>query len=497
VSEHSHGTKTAIGVSWNFLRVIIQTVFSLAVISVLARLLPPSDFGLLTTATIFLGLTELVSSLGMGHAVIQKQDITKNELGAINGLSISMGAILTIACILIAHPAAVWYEDIRLESVLQLLSISLLIASAGAVSRGLLMKSLNFKPIFYIDLFAYGAGYPLTAITLALNDFGVWSLVWAHLAQVSVATLLAVVLRPIPINFHFSKDRIGRFLGFGVGISSSHTVNYIASNIDYLAIGKVLDDHVLGLYSRSYQLVTQPLLKIAVTITTVLFPSISSIQHDLKAVRRAMFNVLEILGLIVFPILSVFYIAAETVILGFFGEGWSEATDAFQILCIAGILKTVFHVTGSVIHATGHVKAELKLQIIYFIILLFGCIQFVSYGIEAVAWLVVAASLFLYLAKARLVLKTTEAQWSTYFKAQLPGALLSIFVSVVIWLYLYINSHWFSLPAWLSLIVVILLSGVSLIVGFFMLPNFIMGETPDLIKRKLGHKLPSRVLNWI
>jgi teichuronic acid exporter len=497
VSEHSHGTKTAIGVSWNFLRVIIQTVFSLAVITVLARLLPPSDFGLLTIATIFLGLTELLSSLGMGHAVIQKQDITKKELGSVNGLSITMGAILTVACILIARPAAIWYEDMRLEGVLQLLSVSLLIAAAGAVSRGLLMKSLNFKPIFYIDLLAYGAGYPLTAITLALNDFGVWSLVWAHLAQVSVASLLAIAIQPSPLNFHFSRESVGRFLGFGVGISSSHTVNYVASNIDYLAIGKVLDDHVLGLYSRSYQLVTQPLLKIAVTITTVLFPSISSIQHDLKAVRRAMFNVLEILGLIVFPILAVFYIAAETVILGFFGEGWSQATDAFQILCIAGVLKTVFHVTGSVIHATGHVKAELKLQVVYFFILLIGCIQFVSYGIEAVAWLVVAASLFLYLTKAHLVLKAIDAQWLSFFRAQLPGALLSIFVSLVIWLYLLVNSHWLSFPAWLSLIIVVLLSGASLLLGFLLLPSRLMGETPDLIRRKLGHKLPTRILKWI
>lgn len=486
---NAHNQKTIRGVSWNFLRVIVQSVFSLLVMAILARLLPPEDFGLLALALVFIGFAELLSSLGMGPAVIQRKDVSKADIQVAQSLSILVGAGLTLICILCATPISLWYDNPDVELVLVVLAFSLLTSALGAVGRSMLIRDLAFKQLFFIDLIAYVIGYPIVAVTLALKGYGIWSLVWGHMLLSAIGAVLAMYLAKIPLTFQLTRERINKFLNFGVGMSLSSTVNYLAANVDYLIIGRFLGATVLGFYSRAYHLITLPLIKISVTVTSVMFSSMAAIQDDKARVRESFFQALESMTLVTFPILFVFFVAPEIVILGIFGEQWQPAVEAFRILAIAGILKSVFHLSGTVAQATGHVYAELRRQIIYFILLLSGCISFVWYGIEAVAWVTVAASLFLYVSKAQLALNIIEGSWRDYFCAQRPALILSIFVGGIDYLFVWINQSFLQLSHLTAFAILIVLSGIALILGFFFLPGKMMGKSGDWVKQKALEKL--------
>lgn len=493
----SHKQRTLSGIAWNFLRVFSQTFLGLGIGIALARLLPPADFGLLALAMVFIGLAELVSSLGMGPAVIRFANLTERHLRVALTLSLLMGGTLVVLFWLLADQIAALFGDERVADVLRILSVGLGFSALAAVSRGLMLRALDFKRLFKIEAVTYLVGSGAVSITLAVLGYGVWSLVIGAVVTLALSAIALLIARPPKWGVSLSRPEVRDLLGFGSWVSLNNFINYLAANVDYLAIGKFLSPALLGLYSRAYQLVTLPLNKIAATLSAVLFPSYSEIQHDLDKLRRAYLKAVNATALITFPILAGMAVAAETVITGLYGDNWREASAALGILSVAGMLKAVFHLAGPVAQATGHIYAEVKRQAIYLGILSAGCLAAVSYGIEAVAWAVVLGSLWLYLSMAQLAGKILSVGWGEFFKSQLPGLAVAAIVSLMVVLTLESLSHWDWMPTPVRLIIVVAVAGLSFLVCFFYLPGRIVGEMPAWLCLNYANRLPAPARDWL
>ena len=489
---NSHSDRTVSSVNWNLLRVIIQTGLGLMVSILLARILPPEDFGLLATAMIFLGLAELVGSMGMGSAVIQRANVTKDDIATAGTLSVITGLVLALAVAAIAPWLADLFKEPEVTRVVQAMALGLFISAIAAVPKGMIMRRMDFKCLFFIDLIAYMSGYAGLAIVLALNDFGVWSLVWGALLSMALTSGMVIFSEPLRIKWRLKWTEAKSLLRFGGGMSLNSLINYCAANVDYFSIGKFLDQHALGLYSRAYHLVTLPLNKVATTLTSVMFPAYSEIQADPTRVKTIYLRIVEVIGLVIFPVMIAFAVAGEYVIVGLYGPNWYPAVDAFRILALAGMLKVIFHLAGPVVQASGYVYHEVARQAVYLLVLAVGCVLVAHKGIEAVAWVVVTGSAWLYLSMAQLVLRIVGGQWSQFIKAQLPGLVLAGFVALANVAAMTFIAN-LGLPPEIGLLVIVLVCGVVYLLGFLYIPAVFIGTSPAWLISKYASKMPTYV----
>lgn len=494
---HSHKRRTLRAVAWNFLRVFGQTLLSLGAGIILARLLPPADFGVLAIAMVFIGFAELIASAGMGPAVVQQKNLTEVHLRVATTLALICGGVLAGGLFLAAPLIGRFFGDPRLTAILPFLSIGLACVAIASVSRGLLIRRMDFRRLFVIDVGAYLIGYAGVAIGLALLGFGVWSLVLGSVVSLVLQSAALLWAAPPRLPPSLSRPELKDLLGFGAGISLNNMINYLAANVDYLVIGRFLNPTLLGFYTRAYQLVTMPLAKIAATLSGALFPSYAEIRDDRPKLGRAYLKAVNATALLTFPILAGFAVAAETVIVGLYGENWRPAAAVFRVLALAGVFKAIFHLAGAVAQATGNVHAEVRRQAAYLAVLTVGCLLGVRYGIEAVGWAVVVGSLSLYLSTAQLACRIVGCSWRDFFAAQLPGVALSVPVAASQALVLWGDANYLHLPAAATLAVLVLVSAAVAVTALLWLPATIVGPMPAWLLQNYADSLPGRLQGWI
>lgn len=482
---------------WNLLRVLGQTVLSLGSGIVLARLLAPEDFGLLALALVFIGVAELVSSVGMEPAVVQRRDLSETHLRVATTMSLISGTLLTVLFWVLAYPISLFFKEPRIVEIIPVMALGLGLTAATATSRGLLIRRMDFRTLFKIDLFSSLIGSTGVSIVMAVLGYGVWSLVAGIVVSLLIQGIALAIIEPLRFPLCLSRREVKDLLGFGGEISVNEIINYFARNVDYVVIGRYLEAGPLGFYSRAYGLASMPLNKIAISISGALFPSYSEIQHDREKLSRGYLRTISATALVTFPILMGFIVCADWVVIGLYGEKWRPAVATFQILAFAGAFKTIYHLAGAVAQATNNVRAEIWRQVVYLVLLGGGAFLLVGYGIEAVAWAVVGASVWMYLSMAQLVGRIAGFTWGEFFRAQLPGVALACVVGLAELPVLWLNSsvlHWVD-P--LALALVVLVSAIVCLLGFVYLPERLIGTTPAWIFQQFSDKLPRPVQVWI
>lgn len=494
MSTHSHTQRTIRGANWNMLRVILQTVVSLGSTVVVARILTPEDFGLLATAMIFVGFAEIISNVGMGSAVIQRKDLDEAKIRTATTLSVLLGLLLLAGIWLVSEPIALFFGDPRIGPVVRVLGFAVLLSALSTVSRGLIMRRMDFRRLFFIDSAGHIIGYVGVVITLALLGYGVWSMVLGTLATNFLGALFSFLSEPFRMTLSPKRDDLRTLLSYGGGMSLSSVVGYFARKSDYFVIGKFLDQAMLGLYNRAYHLINLPLRKITGTLGSVMFASYAEVQDNLPRLRQVYLRVLSVTSLITFPVFIGMLVCGEYVITGLYGERWAAAVPVFQVLCLMGLVRLVLVLTGPVVQAMGYVHAEMRRQLVFFVILVCGAIVAAQYGITEVAVSVVVATAWLYVSMARLAIRLLDASWGEFLRAQLPGYYLGMLVGGVDYMVIRGLSPMIS-SAEVMLLILLITSGLVYLVGFLCLPSWLMGDAPRWVLEKYQRRLPAALRN--
>ena len=489
----NHKQRTLRGVVWNFSKVFGQTLLGLGVNIVLARNLDPSDFGVLALAMVFISFAELFSSIGLGPSIVQRKVLTGRHLQVATTSSLISGILLVIIFVASADAIAAFFEQPKLATAIHLLAGSLLFTAVAAPSRGVLIRRMDFRSLSAVDVGSYLLGFACVSVALAIQGFGVWSLVIGNVCASVLSSIALLILVPPRLPLLLARQESFDLLGFGSGVSINSAINHLAANVDYIVLGKYLTPDLVGLYTKAYQLVTMPLTKIAGTMSSVLFSSYAEIQEDKDKLGRAYFRAVNATALATFPVLMVCAVASETIVVGMYGSAWRGAVDVFRILCIAGMLKAIFHLAGAVVQATGNVYAEVKCQTMYLIFLTAGCLIAVNNGIAAVGWAVVFGSLWLYLAMAHLALRIIGGKWRTFFAAQMPGFSVGLIVALTQIVVVWGEKNWLSVHPATALVILLVTSAVSLVSVILFFPKAIVGDMPSWIADHYGHRLPNSI----
>ncbi|NUN24154.1 MAG: oligosaccharide flippase family protein, partial [Candidatus Jettenia caeni] len=257
------------------------------VLAILARLLTPKDFGIVSAAMVVVRLSEVFAQIGIGPAIVQRQDLKTVHLRTGFTISCLSGLSLTGLISSLAPQISVFFHMEELIPVIRGVSLVFLFQGISLVAESLLQRELQFRWLAIIQSLSYAVGYGIVGISLAFLGFGVWSLVIAYLSQMAFKSIFLLKVKPHPKRLALERRAIAELMYFGGGFTLARIGNAIAGQGDYLVVGRWLGANALGLYSRAYQLMTIPAMLFAKILDTVLFPAMAQIQTQPERLRVA------------------------------------------------------------------------------------------------------------------------------------------------------------------------------------------------------------------
>lgn len=420
------GARMVTAAQWQFGSSLVRNLLQFAVTVLLARLLSPSDFGLVALALIVLVFAEMVVDLALGPALIQREEITGRQVRVAYTVSSLIG--FGVAALLFAGaPLFAWLlGNEAVAVVLRCQALICVFSGLGATARALLQRRLDFRGLFFANLAGDGLGYAVTGIGLALLGFGVWSLVWGGIVRAALQGVVALVwvrhsLRPL-----LALDELRELLGFGFGVILNRAVCYLSYNGDNFVVGRWLGPAALGLYSRAFQLAQLPSNQFGDVTWNVLFAAYSRLKDDQARAARAYLKGVQLNALGVAPVMAGMIVSGPHLVVGLYGPQWVEATLAFQVLCAVGLFRAIYASTGALTHAFGEVYAEMRRQAVYAVLLIGAALIGLRWGIAGAAAGVAVAVVFMYFAMAQLGVRIAGCRWRDFFAAQLPGVALAL-----------------------------------------------------------------------
>src|SRR5690625_2704445 len=278
-NRNSLASKTIIGMFWMMSSKGAEAILQFIVLIVLARLLTPSDFGVINAAIVVISFTTVFSMIGVGPALIQRTDLTENHIRTGFTITLMLSVIFSLLMFFGSPIIAAFFKMDELIVILKAMSIIFILKGIGIVSESLLQKKLRFKIFAIFSVLSYFI-FGLTGVVFALFEFNYWSLVIAHLSQSFVQTLMLVLSERHNMRLQLQWDSAKELLFFGGGFTVARISNQVALQADNLVVGRWLGANALGLYSRAYQLMVMPTNLFGQVIDKVLFPAMAQIQSE-------------------------------------------------------------------------------------------------------------------------------------------------------------------------------------------------------------------------
>jgi O-antigen/teichoic acid export membrane protein len=395
---------------------------------VLARMLPPEDFGLAALALVVVGFVATLAELGLTAAVIYLRPLSTRHIRVSFTLSLVLAAALGGAMFLLAPFLAGFFDHPMLPAIFRAEASLFVLTAMGTTARALLHRRLDFRRLFLVEVGGYIGGYAVVAVPLAALGFGVWSLVIGILTQAALTSGLALVLSPHPLTPLLVARESQQLLSYGGVTTLNGAVGYWSRAADSLVVGRMLGTVELGLYNRAFNVITVPLSYLGTALTGVLFPVMAEVRSDLRRLRNAYLLSVQVTAMIAAPLCGWVLVAAPHIIRGLYGPGWEGAIAPLRVLAAGGMFRSVYHVAAALTHASANVMAEVRRQVVFAALVALGGLVGASWGIAGVAAGVLAAMIFMYLAMAHLSLRIVDGAWREFFRAHLAGVGLGLFV---------------------------------------------------------------------
>lgn len=324
----------------------------LVITAVLARLITPSDFGIVAIVTVIVGFFTLFSDMGISAAIVQYRDLTEEDCGGIFGFSVVLAAGLTILFCLVSPFVAAFYADERLIPLCLAVSPTLFFSTVNMVPGGLILKDKRFDRIA-VRLVAATAISGTVAIVAALAGAGVIALILQSVMSSFIVLVWNLVSRPVrKISFHFAAP-LKRVFSYSAFNFAFNFINYFSRNLDNLLIGKFLGSDQLGYYDKAYKLTTYPMNALSSVIGSVIQPYMAEHQDEPDVIFNCFIKVEKTLSLLAVPIAAIFFCCSGEIVDIVYGSNWSLSAPVFGVLAISVYFQMLGNPSGGFFQSLG------------------------------------------------------------------------------------------------------------------------------------------------
>lgn len=393
---------------WSFLSEITSKAIQPVIFIVLARMLAPDDFGVMSAALMVIAFSQIFWEAGMGKALIQRQTNIEEAANVVFWINIALGIAMAGILYATAAPLAQFiFHDERVTLVVQVMTIQVILGSVSAVHTSLLQKDMSFRKLFWIR-FATVSMPGLASIPLAWSGMGYWALVAGTLAgQVMQAIML---WRTSDWRPSWSFDtRIAREIGrFGAWVSLSALLAWFYIWADALIVGMYLGSQELGLYRTGNQVAMMLFGLLFAPISPVLYSHLSRMKGEPEQFAKSIEWIINSLTLIAVPVAFIVFALAEPIEAALFGEKWRSVGIVIGAMALMHGYSWVAGMNGEFYRVMGKPSRETIVTAVALVFYLTAYLISVRFGLEAFVWTrtgLAVVALFLHLLVLRSVVK--------------------------------------------------------------------------------------------
>lgn len=429
----SVGKKATVGAVWASIDRVGYMALQFIVNMVLARLLLPSEFGVIGMLAIFLTVSQVLIDGGFSSALIQKKEPTQTDYTTIFYWNIFLSVVLYLLLFFTAPLIADFYRLPVISPVLRVIGVTLVISGITSIQQTRLRKQLAFKTIAITNIISYFLS-GCCAIFLAFRDYGVWSLVFNQiLFGVLTAFFFGILTRWHP-SLCFSRKSMRELFSFGGYMLAANVLQEACKNFQGLIIGKRFSDAQMGYFSQAYKLDQVSSYSIPQIIVQVMYPVYSSIQDDSRKMREILSMNIRVISYLIFPLACILILVAEPLITGLYGEKWLPSVPYYQILCVGGMFVCLQNINFYAVAARGYSRVLFHWSWYKWGFLLVAILVGMYFGMNGILWGIVLSNANIYIVNAALVNKYVGLSMFCQFRLLLPILLLVGFLTFGIYI---------------------------------------------------------------
>lgn len=344
------------GVAYTALAKYAGIVVMLVVTGVLARLLTPSEFGVVAISTMIITFFSIFSDLGIAPAVVQHKELTERDLSNIFSLTAWSGAVMAVLFFAAAPLIADFYDHSAiLRSVCRVLAVNLFFASVNIVPNALIVRDKRFRFIAFRSLVVQLVG-GTAAVAAALAGAGIYALTVNPIFAGAMLFVINYRQHPLPLRLRVEGASLRKVFSFSAFQFSFQVLNFFGRHLDKLLMGRYMSMAQLGYYEKSYRLMMLPLENISYVLGPVMHPVFSEFRHDLPHLAASYLKVLRPLAFIGFPLSAVLYFTAPELVLIVFGPQWTPSIPVFRILALSVGLQILMSTSGPIFQAADSTR---------------------------------------------------------------------------------------------------------------------------------------------
>lgn len=329
------------GAKWTTTSTVITTVLSFAQMAIIARVLEPSIFGLVSICSLVMNFFHIFANLGFTNSIISKQESDKKNLSTIFFASISLGLLMGVLIYFSSGLVVDYYNEPRLGYVIKVSSFTFPLIYTGQIYWNLLQKELEFKILAVIEVIGAVVSIVVTII-LALNDYRELSIIYSQLLITFIKMVLYMYLgRKLftPI-LYFKLSEIKDHLRFGMYHLGEGILGFVNGNLENIVIGKAIGVKELGLYTIAYQLAVFPIYRLNPIIMQVSYPIMAKMK-DNDGLRRAYLKIVDFITCCNFPLLAGLFITSSSVVVFVYGTNYAESAPLVRIILFVSFLACI------------------------------------------------------------------------------------------------------------------------------------------------------------
>jgi len=399
---------------------------------ILARILPPREFGIFGVGWGIVAMAEIVGSCGMLQALVQRKTLGAEDEATAGILQLS-GALLLGGGLVVAGPTLERLFGMPgLGPLIQVQSVVLVVNGLGLVPTSRLTRRLAFGRLTAIDTGTRVLG-GVVSILSALHGVGAIALAIGSVTTGVSRSCLTWIFAPGRTPLKFSLDSAKNLLGYGTGILLIRIFNDFAHRVDVLILGQRLGAEVVGLYQRAFQLVRNPLYQLTSAANTVLLPAMASVQDEDWRFRRGYLGAVALSGILAFPVLTLLGAMADPLIPLLYGPMWTGTVPILTGLAFVGYLRVVNNPNGLVTQARGQVMQEAACQATFMGLTALFAFAGTAFGIQGVVVGIGMASFIFLVMMTRLALSIAGLQLRQWLRALRTAVVSSTVMGSVVW----------------------------------------------------------------
>ena len=371
----------------------VNFLATVANVTIMARFLDPNDYGIVSMATSITGIYAIFASAGLSLVTIQRVTITDEQISMLFWINMLIGGLFALLCLATAPILVTFYHEPRLFWVTIALAAGFVTNALGIQHSALLQRHLRYVVLTVITTTSCVVSVAI-GIIMAVAGFGYWALIATNIsgpAIIAVLVWVATAWIPGPPR---RTVGIGSMMRYGGTVTLNSLVSYLTFNLDKVLLGRFWGADVLGLYNRAYTLLNTPTQSFNEAIGTVIFSTLSRVQHDPVRLKSYFLKGYSLVNSLTLPTTVFCALFSRDIILVALGSKWLDAVPIFRSLSLTVLIFGIINPFQALLLAIGLQERSLKIALVMAPILIVAYLVGLPFGAEGVAFCISTAMTF-------------------------------------------------------------------------------------------------------